>query len=330
MQMTKMLFPTLFLSVSILGCNAEKNSDSKGDNDTAKAGGERGESKADRATSPDRIVLSDDVERSSENAAIPKDDTGKAQPSDIDFVTPDAVAALVFHPRRAFTAPDVAGPWKRFLARVRLESIPMADELNWLRSAGFALEDLDHVTLMIQGIRTLPEPPADDSDEESMQAAQASYRELQTCGFLKEAYVLRFHETAPQSVIAGMLFRQVEAEYAGKSYFGAGKDVSTAACYFVDQHTIVVGEESVVRKMLVPNQGDNALSEQLKFAGSKQAIVAAFDFNAAGEQLAVFFAQEPTSVAMVKGLNSATLAVDLGKRPSESMLNMPMTGSLYR
>jgi len=319
MQMTTMLFSILILSVSILGCNADKKSDLKGENDTAKAGGETGKSKADQASSPDRMVPSDDGERSSQNAAIPKDDTRKAQPSDITLVMPDAVAALVFHPRRVFTAPDVAGPWKRFLARVRLVSIPMAAELNWLRSAGFSLEDLDQVTLVIQGIRTLPEPPADDSDEESMRAAQASYRELQTSGFLKEAYVLRFHEPAPQSAIAGVLFRPVEAEYADKSYFGAGKDVSTAACYFVDQHTIVVGEESVVRKMLVPNQGDNALSEQLKSAGSEQAIVAAFDFNAAGEQLAGFFAQEPTSAAMVKSLKSATLAVDLEKRPKLSL-----------
>lgn len=283
----------------LAGCGGGQTADPVEDNQPAKADGGQ-------------------VEQAASSKPIEEPETEPADDTVLMFVPADALLACVAYPRRVFSEDEVARPWERFLAKVRQDNGPLA--VTWhlrLEALGIRPVDLEQVVYVAQDIRVREERVPGD-EERAGETVGLDRWEIMTFGIFQDAFVLRFHDEVPWPALTGMVFRAEEVEYAGKTYYGTGQDVPTAACYRVDEHTVLFGEETVVRKMLVPSTEDHPLVDQIKTSGPQPDLVAVLNLAAASEDLIDGLASDPSVAPVVKNLSVAALTLDMGPRPAVS------------
>jgi prepilin-type processing-associated H-X9-DG protein len=130
---------------------------------------------------------------------------------DLGFVTPDAVVAVVAHPRRVLTAPESE--------MLPTEVITAAGK----KEAGFDPLQLEQAMIVI-------EPPGTDEPQVGL--------------------VLRFAVPVDEKgLLPALKQNTVKDEFEGKSYYRA-KDARDASIFLPDNRTVLVGHDALVRKMV--------------------------------------------------------------------------------
>ena len=135
-------------------------------------------------------------------------------------------------------------------------------------------------------------------------------------GPLMEAYVVRLTVAVPREEAVDLLFRPQGITLGGTTYFGQGRDTGAVAVHFPDERTMIVGEERVVRKMLVHEDRPSALAEALSEIDDEADIQGVVNVAAARDQLKRQAETAPKSKDAVADAIVATFSIRLDPRPS--------------
>lgn len=98
-----------------------------------------------------------------------------------------------------------------------------------------------------------------------------------------DTYVIRASRPLDPAAASQLLFRARPQRSGGKLYWGQGKDDLVCACALVDDRTLVLGPETIVRKLLAAPAAETALRQAAAAFRPQDDISIAFDFAAARE-----------------------------------------------
>ncbi len=189
---------------------------------------------------------------------------------DLGFVTPDAVAAVVAHPRRVLTAPESE--------MLPIEIITAAGK----KEAGFDPVQVEQAIIVI---------------------------ELPQTGEPQVGWLLRFAALVDEKgLLLPLKQNTVKDEFEGKSYDRA-KSAADASIFLPDHRTVLLGHDALVRKMVknhaAPKEGK--VSRLLGAIGATPDLAAVIDIETLRGRIAAPLAMAPVpppfeSVKRVPGL----------------------------
>ncbi len=269
-----------------------------------------------------------------------------------EYVPPDALFVSVLSPQRILSRPElVDGP----VGDVLKKADPIfIDEMlvpgRFLDALGVPLQDVAQVICVVDGIRkpyrTHPRTPRGAPVGEAVGETNAIVGDEATVtaesegdglvivqeanwwlyGSWIDAYVVRFTGEAPREAAVDLLFRPKQLTFAGKTYYGQGEDTGAFALHFPDERTMIVGEERVVRRMIVERASPSALTQALEDLGPEpdfRAVVrvpeAIGQMAAASGDLHSSTGEHPALKTLRDDATIATLCLRLDPRPSAKL-----------
>lgn len=169
--------------------------------------------------------------------------TAHAEPLDLSYISPDAVAAIVLHPRRLLTSPE--------LEMLPIE-VAVAAGKEYL---GIDPTDVEEA-IGILGLTGLP------MGQPGMGA------------------ILRFSKPYDKAAVLAKIGRDTqEATHAGKTY-RQSRAVTGFSLYMPDDRTLLIANPQQMKSMLAADNVDSGLTKLLKQADTSKTAVAVLDFAA--------------------------------------------------
>ena len=255
------------------------------------------------------------------SAAIPSAARAPASLEEVDctqYVPSDSLAVTVFWPRRSLSKPEVA----ILPIQEMIEQMATSDLSVDLRAPGVFLRAsrirLSQIEMAIHIVDRLRGGAAAGNNRPESGAWLEAEQSAEFFGSVSDAYILRFIGPAPREGAMAMLFQPQEVSLAGKTYYGRGMDNSRTAAFFPDERTLILGEETLVRKMIVYQMlpAPGPVADFLRGLDPEHDISSFINWQRLRAQLPAEVRTTPLYQSLADRLVTAKVLVRLSARPS--------------